>query len=218
MDAADKPVSKIYDISQTIRPGIPVWPGDSEFILNRTWQLDAECPVNVSAITMSTHTGSHADSRLHFKEDGADSAETPLDAYIGPALLIDLSADVPSGGLVEPTHLEGKLPDRVERLLIKLFDRFPHEGWDPAFPAIHPDTIPYLAARGCKLIGLDVPSLDPQDSKTLDTHIAVDRAGLAILEGLVFDDVPPGSYELIALPLKIAGADGSPLRAILRSI
>ncbi|WP_020399972.1 arylformamidase [Kordiimonas gwangyangensis] len=211
-------MSRIFDISQTIRPGIPVWPGDSAFTLERTWSIEPGCPVNVSAMTMSTHTGSHADSRLHFREDGVDCAATALDAYIGPATLIDLSATVKSGSLVEPHHLEAVLPVKVERVLIKLFKSFPHDGWDSDFPAMSPDAIRLLAARGCKLIGLDVPSLDREDSKTLDAHFAVDAAGMAILEGLVFDDVPPGDYELIALPLKIAGADGSPVRAILRSI
>lgn len=210
-------MSKIFDISQTIRHGIPVWPGDSDFKLDRTWHIEPGCPVNVSSITLSTHTGSHADSRLHFTEDGPDSAQTPLDAYIGACTLVDLSAAVPAGSLVEPRHLEAVLPETVERVLIKLFDRFPHDGWDPEFPAMHPDSIVLLAARGCKLIGLDVPSLDRQDSKTLDAHFAVDKAGMAILEGLVLDDVPPGDYELVALPLKIEGADGSPVRAILRS-
>lgn len=212
-------MSRIYDITQTIRPGIPVWPGDSEFTLERTWTITPdECPVNVSAMRMSTHTGSHADSRLHFDDKGVDCAETALDAYIGRAILIDLSGEVASGQLVEPQHLEGKVPASVERLLLKLFPTFPHDGWDPDFPAISADAIRFLAARGCKLIGLDVPSLDPQESKTLDAHFAVDAAGMAILEGLVFDAVPVGEYELIALPLKISGADGSPVRAILRSL
>lgn len=211
-------MSKIYDISQTIRPGIPIWPGDSEFVLNRTWNIEPGCPVNVSSISMSTHTGSHADSRLHFDDKGVDCAETALDAYMGPATLIDLSAQVPSGTLVHPEHLESVLSGPAERVLIKLFDCFPHDGWDPNFPAIHPDSIRFLAGRGCKLIGLDVPSLDPQDSKTLDAHFAVDATGMAILEGLVLDDVPLGDYELIALPLKVKGADGSPVRAVLRSL
>lgn len=211
-------MTKIYDISQTIRPGIPVWPGDSEFTLDRTWNIEPGCPVNVSQIAMSTHTGSHADSRLHFDEKGVDCADTPLDAYMGLATLIDLSAEVPSGGLVEPRHLEALLPEKVDRVLIKLFKAFPHEGWKPDFPAVSADAIRLLSSRGCKLIGLDVPSLDPQESKTLDAHFAVDAAGMAILEGLVLDDVPPGDYELIALPLKIQGADGSPVRAVLRSM
>ncbi|MFC4347860.1 arylformamidase [Kordiimonas lipolytica] len=211
-------MNRIYDISQTIRPGIPVWPGDAKFKLKRTWVIEEECPVNVSKMKMSTHTGTHADSRLHFDEEGIDCAETPLDSYVGPATLIDLSGDVVANDLVDAAHLANRLPDRVDRVLLKLFKAFPHEGWDPDFPAISPAAIDLLAERGCKLIGVDVPSLDPQDSKTLDAHFAVYRAGIAILEGLVLDDVPEGDYELIALPLKIEGADGSPVRAILREI
>jgi arylformamidase len=208
-------MSKIYDISQRIRPGIPVWPGDTEFALKRTWKIEPGCPVNVSEVTMSTHTGTHADARVHFDDNGLDSADTPLDAYIGPASVIDVSADVED--LVLPEHLQ-ILPENIERVLIKLFRSFPHDGWDPKFPAISTEAIKFLKARGCRLIGTDVPSLDQQDSKELNAHFAVDAADMAILEGLVLDDIPEGEYELIALPLKIEGADGSPVRAILRDL
>jgi len=208
-------MSKIYDISQTIRSGIPVWPGDTEFSLKRTWQIEPDCPVNVSEMTMSTHTGTHADARLHFDNQGIDSAATPLEAYIGTAYVLDISAEVTD--LVKPEHL-GALPERIERVLFKLFPSFPHDGWDPNFPAISPEAIVFLQQRGCILIGTDVPSLDHQDSKELNAHFAVDKAEMAILEGLVLDGIPEGFYELIALPLKIEGADGSPLRAILRTL
>ncbi|UTW57942.1 arylformamidase [Kordiimonas sp. SCSIO 12603] len=208
-------MSRIYDISQRIRSDIPVWPGDREFSLTRTWNIDSESPVNVSEITLSTHTGTHADARLHFDDNGTDCADTNLAPYIGPAYVLDLSDKINS--LVEPEHLQA-LPKTVDRVLVKLFKEFPHDGWKPDFPAISPDAIALLAEKGCQLIGTDVPSLDPQESKTLDAHFAVDKASMAILEGLVLDDVPEGLYELIALPLKIEGADGSPVRAILRTL
>jgi hypothetical protein len=91
-------------------------------------------------------------------------------------------------------------------------------GLGPGFPAIAPATIALLASKGVILVGTDAASLDPQDSKTLDAHHAVRRHGLAILEGVVLDAVPPGDYELIALPLKLAGMDASPVRAILRAL
>ena len=207
-------MTKIYDISQIIRPGIPVWPDDAEFSLKRTWTIEPGSPVNVSEMRLSTHTGSHADARLHFDERGIDCAETPLEPYIGTATLLDISATVDD--LLLPEHL-ATLPARVERVLLKLFDKFPHDGWDPHFPAFSPAAIELLASKGCVLIGTDVPSLDHQNSKELEAHFAVDRADMAILEGLVLDGVPEGTYELIALPLKIKGADGSPVRAILRT-
>ncbi len=206
---------QIFDISQRIRPNIPVWPGDKEFSLKRTWGISAECPVNVSEISMSTHTGSHADARLHFDSRGKDCADTELAPYIGEAYVLDLSNDV--SNLVEASHLMS-LPDNVERVLVKLFKKFPHDGWDSNFPAFSPAAIEVLSQKGCVLIGTDVPSLDPEDSKTMDAHFAVDKANMAILEGLVLDDISEGIYELIALPLKIEGADGSPVRAILRSL
>jgi arylformamidase len=208
-------MSKIYDISQTIRAGIPVWPDDKDFSLKRTWSIEPGCPVNVSEMTLSTHTGTHADARLHFDDKGVDCADTALEAYIGPALVLDISATV--GDLVKPEHLKA-LPQHIERVLLKLFKKFPHDGWDPDFPAISTAAIEFLHQRGCVLIGTDVPSLDHQASKKLDAHFAVDKAEMAILEGLVLDDVPEGAYELIALPLKIKGADGSPVRAILRPL
>lgn len=208
-------MSKIIDISQRIRTGIPVWPGDTEFAIKRTWSIEPGCPVNVSEISMSTHTGTHADARIHFDNNGLDSADTPLEPYLGPAIVLDVSSKVTD--LVLPEHLDG-LPDTVERLLLKLFTAFPHEGWDPKFPAISTAAIELLASKGCKLIGTDVPSLDHQESKELDAHFAVDRSEMAILEGLVLDGVPDGMYELIALPLKIEGADGSPVRAVLRTL
>ncbi|NUO88387.1 MAG: arylformamidase, partial [Cupriavidus sp.] len=88
----------------------------------------------------------------------------------------------------------------------------------PEFCAVSPDTIALLAAHGVQLVGIDTPSLDPQDSKTMDAHNAVRRHGLAILEGIVLDQVDAGDYELIALPLRFAALDASPVRAVLRSL
>jgi len=207
-------MSKVFDISQRIRTGIPVWPGDCEFSLKPTWQIEPGSPVNVSEMTLSTHTGTHADARLHFDANGLDCADTALDAYIGPAVFLDISDQIDN--TVLPEHLSA-LPAKCERVLLKLFAKFPHDGWHPDFPAFSVEAIELLQSKGCILIGTDVPSLDPQNSKAMDAHFAVDRAEMAILEGLVLDHVPEGMYELIALPLKIEGADGSPVRAILRT-
>jgi arylformamidase len=90
--------------------------------------------------------------------------------------------------------------------------------WDSAFTAFAPATLELLAAHGVRLVGLDTPSLDPEQSKTLDSHQVVRRRGMAVLEGLVLDHVPAGDYELIALPLKWQGLDASPVRAVLRTL
>jgi arylformamidase len=119
---------------------------------------------------------------------------------------------------VRPQDIEAQLDGTPPRVLLRTYLSAPQAAWDPAFPAIAPETIALLASKGVVLIGTDAASLDPQDSKTLDAHHAVRRHGLAILEGIVLDAVPPGDYELIALPLKLAGMDASPVRAILRAL
>jgi|SRR5208282_2890878 len=206
---------RVWDISPPIRPGIPVWPGDTAYEETRTWHLDATCPVNVAKFTMSTHTGAHADAPLHYDAAGEPVGAVSLEPYLGPCRVIDLSGIRP---VVRPDHVEPHLKGALPRLLIRTYEKAPRERWDPGFPAIAAETIALCAARGVRLIGVDTPSLDPQASKTMDAHKAVRRAGMAILEGLVLDEVPPGDYELIALPLKLANLDAAPVRAILRSL
>jgi arylformamidase len=204
---------RIRDISQRLRPGLPVWPGDTEFSAARTWQMDGGSPVNVSALTLSTHSGAHADAPLHYAADGADIASVPLEPYIGECLVVDargVGAAVEVGDL---PHLHG-----ADRVLFRTWDAFPHEAWEKSFTAIAPETIEWLALQGVRLIGTDAPSLDPQDSKDMPAHKAVLAADMRVLEGLVLDDVPEGRYELIALPLAISGADASPVRAVLRDL
>lgn len=205
----------LYDISQPVKAGIPVWPGDSEYREERTWQIEPGCPVNVSAVTMSTHTGTHADAPFHYDPDGATVGGVDLGRYIGPCRVIHT---IGAGPLIEPGHVEAYLEPGVERVLFRTYESAPVGQWDANFTAIHPATIDLLHENGVLLVGLDTPSLDPQDSKTLDSHMAVRRHAMAVLESLVLDAVPPGDYELIALPLKLVDLDAAPVRAILRPL
>ncbi|WP_428028327.1 arylformamidase [Altererythrobacter sp.] len=204
---------RIWDISQPLRPDLPVWPGDTAFQQARTWQMDEGSPVNVSALTLSTHSGAHADAPLHYEAGAPDIASVDLEPYLGECLVVDARR---AKGAVRV----GDLPTirSVDRVLLRTFDSFPHDRWREDFTAIAAETIQWLAAQGVKLIGTDAPSIDPQTSKTMDAHKAVLNAGMRVLEGLVLDDVPAGRYELIALPLPIVGGDASPVRAILREI
>ncbi len=203
----------IRDISQRLHPGIPVWPGDTPFGGEQTWKMAEGSPVNVSRLTLSTHTGAHADAPLHYSEDASDIASVDLEAYIGECLVVDARLAV---GVVEETDLPNLRG--AERVLFRTYDSFPHQAWAEDFTAIAPETIRWLALHGVKLVGIDTPSIDPQDSKTMDAHKAVLTADIRVLEGLVLDGVPPGRYELIALPLPIVGGDASPVRAILRDL
>ena len=204
---------RIWDISQTLRPGLPVWPGDTEFAFERTWLMEDGSPVNVGRMTMSTHSGSHGDAPLHYSATAADIASVALDPYLGECLVVDARNASGAVQIADLPPLNG-----AERVLLRTFETFPHDEWDSAFTAIAPETIRWLAAQGVRLIGTDAPSVDPQESKTMDAHKAVLAADMRILEGLVLDAVPPGRYELIALPLKIAGGDAGLCRAILREL
>ncbi len=205
---------RLWDISPAIGPGFPVFPGDTSFSQRWTWTLAPGCPVNVSEITLSPHTGSHTDAPLHYDAAGASIAEVPLAPYLGPCRVIH-AMDV--GALIEPQHSEKHLLASPPRVLFRTYRNAPTK-WDSEFTAIAPQTIDLLHRHGVRLIGLDTPSLDPEQSKTLDAHQRVRAHGMAILEGIVLDDVPAGDYELIALPLKIAGCDASPVRAVLREL
>jgi arylformamidase len=203
----------LWDISPPLRRGIPVWPGDTAFAAERSWQLDEACPVNVSRVTLSTHTGAHADAPLHYDAAGVPVGGLDLARYLGPCRVVHAIGARP---LIRASDVLGRLPSGTTRLLIRTYRQAPQARWDCEFPAIDPALIDALAGRGIVLIGTDTPSLDPQDSKTMDAHHAVRRHGLSILEGLVLDAVEPGEYELIALPLAFADLDAAPVRAVLR--
>lgn len=204
---------KMWDISQTLRPGLPVWPGDTAFAFERTWLMENGSPVNVGRMTMSTHTGTHGDAPLHYSATAADIASVDLDPYLGECLVADARVAQDAVEIADLPPLGG-----TTRVLLRTFETFPHGQWESGFTAIAPETIHWLATQGVRLIGTDAPSVDPQESKTMDAHKAVLAADMRILEGLVLDDVPPGRYELIALPLKITGGDAGLCRAVLREL
>ena len=206
---------KYWDISQTLRPDLPVWPEDTPFQNNITWPLDENCPVQVSKLTMSTHTGAHGDAPNHYEATGLDIASVDLAPYMGPCVIITASG---TGSHVTVDDLDWSKIGQATRVLIKTYETFPTDSWDDDFRAIHPDVIERLGSNGCTLVGIDSASIDKQTSKDMSAHHMVFKHDMRILEGLVFDDVIDGEYELIALPLKITGADASPVRAILRPL
>ena len=206
---------RIWDISQRIHAAMPLWPGEPTVTLSRHAAIGPDCPVNVGAIAMPLHTGTHADAPLHYSDAGLESAECALEPYVGRCVLIDVTG---AGELVEVSDCDWEALAGHTRVLMRSYPRFPHDAWDSNFKAIAPAVIDQFGAAGVQLIGVDVPSLDPETSKTMDAHHRVLAADMRILEGLVLDDVPAGEYELIALPLKLVGADASPVRAILREV
>lgn len=204
----------LHDLSPIIRPDLPVWPGDTAFASRFTAKLDQGATVNLGAFESTTHLGSHVDAPLHTEAAGRDVAALPLEPFVGACQVVR----VPPGRSVEPEHLGSLDPERAPRVLLRTDsvsrrDRFPEH-----FTCISPAAADRLVELGMILVGIDTPSVDPFESKTLEAHHRLAQGGVAILEGLVLDAVQEGFYELIALPLRLAGLDASPVRAVLRPL
>ena len=208
--------ARLWDISAPVHAASPVFPGDTAYSQQWCATIGPGCPVNVSAITLSPHVGSHADAPLHYDAQGASIGEVALDAFIGPCRVIHA---IGCGPLIEWQHIahavDAALPPRV---LVRTYEHMPVDRWDAGLTAYAPETIARLADLGVLLVGIDTASIDPADSKTLTSHQVIRQRGLRVLENLVLDAVPEGDYELIALPLKLTTADASPVRAVLRAL
>jgi arylformamidase len=210
-----RPMQRLWDISPPVAAGAPVFPGDAAFEQRWSWTVSPDCPVNVSTLTLSPHTGAHADAPLHYDPQGAAIGALDLAPYLGRCRVIHA---IDRGPLVLWPHLEHALGSLPERVLLRTYRRAPVDRWDPALAAFAPETVERLADLGVLLIGIDTASIDPADSKALPSHQVIRRRGLRVLENLLLDDVPEGDYELIALPLKLTTADASPVRAVLREL
>jgi arylformamidase len=203
----------LIDISPLLRVGMGVFPGDAAFRTTQTFSMGPGCPVNVAEIAMSTHCGAHVDAPLHYDPDGASIDQLDLADFIGSARVVDARGTAPLCGFDEiAAALDGAPP----RLLLRLMDRLDPMVWPTGFRALDPDAMERLARRGTRLIGVDVPSVDPETSKDLPSHMVCRAHDVRIIENLMLADVVPGDYELIALPLKLAGLDAAPVRAVLR--
>jgi arylformamidase len=206
---------RLWDISPPVAPGSPVFPGDTPFGLRWAARIGPGCPVNVSTLTLSPHTGAHADAPLHY-EDGAQAiGDVALEPYLGRCRVVHA---IGRGPLVRPGHLAHALAGLPPRVLVRTYARMPQQRFDEALPAFAPETLEQLADAGVRLVGIDSASVDPADSKALEAHQVLRRRGLRVLENLLLDDVPEGDYELIALPLKLTTACASPVRAVLREL
>lgn len=214
-------MARLYDITPPVGPGVPVWPGDTPYRAELSWAIARGDSVNVSALTTTPHLGAHADAPFHVADGGAAIADLPLEPFLGPCRVVE----VPPEPRVLPEHLAGVELGDPPRLLLKTGSApRPAPGGDSPTPfperftALSPELAHALGEAGALLVGLDTPSVDPFDSKDLPAHHALVAGGVANLEGLLLADVPPGLYELIALPLRLVGLDASPVRAVLRTL
>jgi arylformamidase len=191
----------IIDISLPIGPDTPVWPGDPPVLVEPVARVEAGDPAGVSRLVLGTHTGTHVDPPAHFLPGATTVDALPLDVLVGPAVV----ADLPAGPIDGAALMSLNVAEGVTRLLLKTRG-------DAG--AVTPDGAQWLVDRGMRLVGADTLSVEP-DSEDYPVHRILLSAGVVIVEGLDLAAVTPGSFQLLCLPLRIAGGDGAPARAVL---
>lgn len=202
----------MMDISRRLTPGHPNWPGDVPFRVEPGLRIDRGDSVNTGELCTSTHTGTHVDAPWHYDDAGEKLEEVGLEPYLGRCRVLTVRVE---GGLVGLGTLAG-LPNALPpRLLLHTGQPAHWEEFPADFAALAPEFVREIAGRGVRLIGTDSPSVDPLTSKTLGAHHACRETGVLILEGLNLSAVPDGEYDLVCLPLPLAGVDGAPARAVL---
>ena len=205
----------IWDISPPVHADSPVFPGDTAYSQNWLTNITDDCPVNVSSITFSPHTGAHADAPLHYDPQGKAVGMLDLEPYLGRCRVVHA---MHVGSKVCMADLTHALQDLPPLLLVRTCHAFPLDRFDPQLTAFDAETLEQLVSLGIRLIGIDSASIDPANSKTLPSHQVIRQSNIRVLENLMLDNIPEGDYELIALPLKLMTADASPVRAILREL
>jgi arylformamidase len=203
----------LYDISPLVDRSIAVWPGDTPYAARDLLRIEDGASVHLSTITLSCHTGAHADAPCHYVAGAPGIDAVPLERYLGPCVLVDVR---PADHAIRPDDVDPAALDGAPRVLFRTRSSTDRSVFPDPLTCLTPELVDWLADRGVVLIGLDSPSVDRFDSKDLPSHKALWRRGVANLECLELDGVPTGRYELIALPLRLQGRDASPVRAILR--
>jgi arylformamidase len=205
----------IRDISIALREGTPEWPGDTPYACRWATLIAKGESVNVSAVIASPHVGTHADAPLHVHDGWPGSHELPLDAFVGAASVVDISTH---SGVIEADALTYDPELHGERLLLRTGKTIAGGQFPNEWPTLSEACVRSLMGRGMRLLGVDAPSVDPRDSKTLPVHHMLFSGNAYILENLDLRRVPVGPYELIALPLKLMALDAAPVRAVLRDL
>ena len=202
---------RIIDISPVISPRTAVWTGDVSYSRRYLCRIDEGANIDLSSINTTVHLGAHADAPSHYVGGGVGIDVRPLGMYLGPCQVV--SVDVPRGQRIRPAHISADIT--APRVLFHT-GTFPDpDHFNQDFAALSPELVAWLGERGVVLVGIDTPSIDPFTSKGLESHKAVAARDMAILEGVVLGHVADGHYTLIALPLRLEGADASPVRAVL---
>ena len=204
----------LHDISVLTGAWTPEWPGDTPFSCGWTARIADGSSVNLTTITSSPHVGTHADAPLHVMDGGAGAESLPLAAFIGPALVVDVAGPPRDLG----TEWAERVPDGTARLLLRTGASIASGTFPADWPALSAEAAEVLVRRGLRLLGVDAPSVDRRESKTLVVHHALFGGGAQVLENLDLREITEGEYELSAAPVKWAGVDAAPVRAVLRGV
>jgi arylformamidase len=208
-----------YDVTLTISPDMPVWPGDPSVDLKLVKKIADGANANVSHINMGVHTGTHVDAPFHFLDGGKTIEELPLSILVGRAYVLHLPNSV---RMITPEILQNaNIPPRTRRVLLRTRNSTlwgkKNLPFQEDFVAIDEEASEYLVKRGVKLVGVDYLSVAPFKNSG-PTHRALLSAGIVIVEGLDLSKVSQGRYNFHCLPLKLAGSDGAPARVILTGV
>ena len=206
---------KIFDVSRSLSNDLAPWPGDTAFHYELKWKMAEGATVNVGAVTMGVHNGSHADAPFHFEEGARTIEQMPLETYLGDAVVIDLTKQFGDDRTRPITIRDLESFATAPRLLLKTGVWKDSRVFPEWIPVIAPGVAEWLGKQNVKLLGLDLPSVDAIEAKVLVNHHALAAAGIAIVESLDLSEIEPGTYHFSALPLRISGGDAAPVRAIL---
>ena len=210
---------QIFDVSRALANDLAPWPGDTAFHFELKWKIAEGATVNVGAVKMGVHNGTHADAPFHFEPRAKTIEQVPLEIYLGDAVVMDLTrlfvTDQARQITIADIESCADSLEQAPRLLLKTSVWNDSKVFPECIPVIAPDVPEWLRARQVKLVGLDLPSVDPIDAKKLVNHHALAAAGIAIVESLDLSEVEAGTYHFSALPLRITGGDAGPVRAVL---
>lgn len=202
---------KIHDITHTLTSQIAVWPGDQPFQKKDGMTMDDGYSCNVSSVTLSMHTGTHTDSHYHYNQKGESIEKHQLQKYMGSCQVIHVMDS--EGDYIEVDDIKGQITEK--RVLFRTSRKIDINHWNNDFKGLSVALINYLNELGVVLVGTDSPSVDLFESKDLKTHHALYQHDMYNLESIKLEGIEEGIYDLVALPLKVEGADGSPVRAVL---
>lgn len=214
------PVDGWIDATATLAAGrTPVYEGDAPMVFTFLKDMHTGDGLTLSKFDLGAHSGTHVDAPMHFVKDGASIDAVALSALIGPARVIVIPDSVQAIDAAELNRHDWKA---AERILFRT--RSSSHGWMDSvqfhrdFAYVTGDAATAMAAAGVKLVGVDYISAEQFGAPAPLAHRALLGKGIPIAEGLDLRQAPAGDYDLIILPMKVAGHEGAPARAILRPV